>query len=39
MSCSALMAAYPVENHTLLQIKQFAKVYFFISYIDSFIDY
>ena len=39
MGCSALMAAYPVETCTLLQIKQFVKIYFFISYNDSFIDY
>ncbi len=39
MGCSALMAAYPVETCTLLQIKQFVKFYSFISYNDSFIDY
>ena len=39
MGCSALMAAYIVETRTLLQIKQFVKIYFFISYNDSFIDY
>ena len=39
MGCSALMASYIVETRTLLQIKQFVKIYSFISYNDSFIDY
>ena len=30
MGCSALMAAYPVKTHTLLQIKQSVK--YFIDY-------
>jgi len=29
MGCSALMAAYPLENDTLLQIIQFVKLYSF----------
>ena len=29
MGCSALMAAYPFETQTLLQIKQFVNFYSF----------
>jgi hypothetical protein len=37
MGCSALMAAYPFETHTLLQIIQFVKLYSFYTS-DNFID-
>ena len=39
MGCSALMAAYPLETHTLLQIKQSVKYFYRLHYSDSFIDY